>query len=523
MPNRRTKMKKIKETLRLHFDGSLSNQAVARSLKVSKGFVHNTLVRFKTAGLAWPLPAEMTESGLESALYPEKDDSADNVSAKTKPDYAYIAKELGKPHTTLQLLYDEFRDDFLDGIGRSVFYDEFRKYLSKHKLEMRTDYKGGDKLFVDYSGDGLRYIDRESGEVIPVELYVSCWGASSYTYCEATHTQKGEEWVNSHVQMQEYFGCVAGALVPDNLKSGVIKPSWYEPNLNPLYYEMAKHYDTVILPARVKHAKDKAVVESNVLHLQRFILGRLRNRVFFSLVEINDALRGLLEAYNDRPMKDYGGQSRRQRFLELDKPFAKPLPTERFSINKMKEGVRVGPDYHVRFADHFYSVPFKLVKERVTIYQTGNLIEIYHKGEHIVRHRKQAPNFRHTTLPEHMPSNHRFVKGINPSWLVFKGGEIGPLVAEVMKNILGKKKHPEQGYRACLGILRLARQYSDVRLEMACKRAVHFRSVYYKAIKTILEKGLDSQPFGDACISQEPSSQPIHHDNLRGSRYYEQA
>jgi hypothetical protein len=319
--------------------------------------------------------------------------------------------------------------------------------------------------------------------------------------------------------MLEYYGIVPGALVPDNLKAGVIKARWYDPVLNPLYYEMAKHYKTAILPGRVGNARDKAVVESNVLHIQRFILGRLRNRTFFSLADINHTVRELLEEFNSRPMKEYGGQSRKQRFLELDRPNANVLPAKRFSINKMKEGVLVGPDYHVSFDCHHYSVPHALVKQRVTIYQTGNLLEIYHQGDHVVRYRKQPPNYRHTTLTEHMPANHQFVKGIKPSWLIFKGGEIGSHVAEVVKSVLKSRRHPEQGYRSSLGILRLAKKYSPERLEKACKRALYFKSASYKSLKAILDKGLDSQPYGDG-MSNESITPPTVHDNLRGSQYY---
>jgi transposase len=509
-------MRKIKETLRMHFDAGLSNEMVSRSLKISKGTVYNTLTRFKAGGFSWPLPADIDESRLEAMLYPAKPPCP---GAKTKPDYGYVYKELGKPKVTLQLLYEEFKNDFPDAIGRSVFYEDFRKYAGKHNLQMRTYYKGGDKLFVDYSGDSLSYVERETGEVVPTQMYVSSWGASSYTYVEVTNTQKKEEWVMTHVRMQDYYGCVAGALVPDNLKSGVIKPNWYEPHLNPLYHEMAKHYGTVILPARVKHARDKAVVESNVLHVQRFILGRLRNKTFFSLAEINETIRVLLEDYNSRPMKDYGGQSRKDRFLALDKPNAKPLPAERFTINKMKEGVLVGPDYHVSFDFHHYSVPHTLVKERVTIYQTGNLIEIYHKGNHVVRHRKQPPNYRHTTIDGHMPANHRYIKGISPSWLIFKGGEIGPAVADAIKQVLDSRRHPEQGYRASLGIIGFARKYSPERTEMACRRALYFKSISYRSIKSILEKNLDRQPYGDV-FPENTDTPPTIHDNLRGSDYY---
>jgi len=319
--------------------------------------------------------------------------------------------------------------------------------------------------------------------------------------------------------MVEYFGCVSSALVPDNLKSGVIKPCWYEPELNPLYRKMAEHYGTVILPARVRRPQDKAVVESNVLHLQRYILGRLRNRTFFSLVEVNHALHELLEDFNNRPMKEYGGQSRSERFEQLDKPYAKPLAVERYSISKIKLNLRVGPNYHIEFERHHYSVPFQLVKEKVDVHQSGNILELYHKGEHVCRHRKQPPNYGYTTTDSHMPPNHRFIKGINPSWLVFKGGEVGPNTAEVIKTVLKRRQHPEQGYKSSLGILRLADKFSRDRLELSSRRALHFNSISYKSIKAILESSLDGQPLNNDSTS-ENQFQPARHDNIRGEQYY---
>jgi transposase len=425
-------MRRIKEVLRLHFDAGLSNEKISGSLKISKGTVFNTIEKFKNCEFKWPLKEGVSESKLEELLYPEKK-PATQEPTKVKPDYHIISKEILKPHVTLQILFEEFKEQCPDGIGRSAFYYDFKRYMSKHDLKMPMNYKGGDKLLIDYSGDGLSYLDKETGELIQTQMFVASWGASSYTYMEHTHTQKQEEWVSSHVRMQDYFGCVPHAYVPDNLKSGVIKPSLYEPKLNPLYLEMAKHYNAAILPARVKKPRDKGVVESNVLHLQHFILGRFRNRVFFSLQEINHETKQLLEDFNNRPMKDYGGQSRKQRFLELDKPFTKLLPEEKFSINKIKEGIRVGPNYHVEFDSHHYSVPYTLVSERVSIYQTDNLID-HHKGEHVVRHKKQPPNYGYTTVTEHMPKNHQFVKGISPSWLIFKGGEIGIETANVIKS-----------------------------------------------------------------------------------------
>ncbi len=512
-------MRKIMEVLRLHFDAKLSNETVAGSLKISKGNVFNILWRFQNAGLSWPINSEITELQLEKKLYPNTSGVLTSIKLKIKPDYAHIAKEAVKPHTTLQLLYEEFQDENPECIGRSVFYSDFRTYLKKHKLSMNQIHKGGDKLFIDYSGDSKDYVDRETGEIATTEMFVSSFGASSYCYVEFTHSQKKEDWVKSHVRMYEYFNCVAAALVPDNLKSGITKASLYDPDFNPLYYEMAKHYDSCILPARVRKPKDKAIVESNVLHLQRYILGRFRNRTFFSLDELNFEATKLLNEFNNRPMKDYGGQSRKERFLELDQPYSKSLPAKRFTINKMKENILVGNNYCVKFDSHYYSVPHILVKERVTIYSSGNIIEIYHKGEHVVRHEKGEPNFSYTTVTDHMPANHKHINDINPSWLIFKGGEIGPHTSEAIKTILGNRYHPEIGYKFSMGVLRMATKYSPERLEMACQRAAHFNSISYRSIKTILEKSLDKQILIEE-TKPTKSSPSEFHDNLRGQDYY---
>jgi transposase len=515
MPNERIKMRKVKDILRLHFDANLSLENIAVSLKVSKGTVSNTLKRFKIAGLIWPLSPELTEEILETMLFPKKDST---TVKKISPCYDYIAKEMQRPHVTRQLLFEEFQKENPSGIGRSAFYKEYKKYIKKNKLVMHITHKGGDKLYVDYSGDSLSYTDKITGEIISTQLFVSSWGASSYTYIEATHSQKQEDWVSSHIRMLEYFDCVPHAIVPDNLKSGVITPSYYDPILNSLYYEMAKHYDTAILPARVKRPRDKAVVESNVLHIQRFVLGRLRDRSFFSLEEINVAIKELLEEYNNREMKEHGGKSRKQRFMEIDKPHAMLLKEEGFLIIKMKVDVLVGLDYHVQFDSHFYSVPHGLVRERVTIYQTGNLIEIYHKSGHVARHQKQSSDSKYTTRPEHMPLNHQYVKGINSSWLIFKGGEHGVFVAEAIKRNLKRRSHPEQNYRTSLGIIKLSRVYSSERLNKACQRALYYKSVSYKNIKKILEGGLDRESIEGS--NDLESIQIFTHDNLRGEEYY---
>jgi len=515
MSRGRTPVRKIRDVLRYKQEHGLSNERIAGALGLSKGSVHNILERFAASGLAWPLPAQMSDSELESALY--KRDEPPTEKSPHLPDVQALERELRKPHVTLQLLFEEYRAAQPEGLGRTAFYEHFERHRSQ-KPDMKFIHKGGDKLFVDYSGDGPEYVDRSTGEIFKAQLFVCSWGASSYSYAEATATQRAEDFVDSHVHAFAYFGVVPHALVPDNLKSGVDKACRYEPVLNRLYHAMSEHYGTVVLPARVATPKDKAVVESNVLHVQRFILGRLRNRTYFALTELNEAIAALLAEYNARPMKDYGGQTRHERFLELDRPYARALCSERFRITHIEENVRVAPNYHFRYRDHYYSVPEHLARHRVDVYHIGPILEVYHDHRHVARHLVSLKKYAYTTVAEHMPSEHAFVQGWSKEYFTREALAIGTATAEVVKRTMERQQHVQQGFNAALGILRLAKSYSAQRLERACERALHFGSPTYRSIRSILEQGLDQQPL-DSGNGSEPAL-AVNHDNIRGANYY---
>lgn len=319
----------------------------------------------------------------------------------------------------------------------------------------------------------------------------------------------------SHVRAMGYFGCAPNVFVPDNLKSAVIKAKRFDPTINRLYGEMAEHYSVVILPARVRKPQDKAVVESNVLHIQRFIIARLRNNTFFSLDEINGAVRKLLEEFNLRPMKEYGNQNRRKRFEELDFPHANSLPEKRFAITRVASNILVGFNYHIRFEKHNYSVPSKFVKKRVEVYLRGNIIEIYHDGIHICRHLRGLPNYGFTTISGHMPSAHKFIANRTPEWFIGRGNEIDADVGEFLRLLMLDRHHPEQAFNAAQGVLRLSKVYGEKRLHNACRRAIYFKSVSFKSVKSILEKGLDRMDWGEGVIENEEKN--IEHENLRNS------
>ena len=513
MSRERTAVKKIREILRYKYNHQLSNERIASALNISKGTVYNVVHRFEKSSLKWPLSDEYSDTQLEKELYSVSEDPSD----PHLPDSVYIEQELKRPHMTVQRLYEEYRARNPQGVGRSRFYE----YISRFRAatpEMKVIHKGGDLLYVDYSGDGLEFVDRSTGECIAVELFVCSWGASSYSYAECTMTQRMEDYAASHDRAFQYFGAVPHGLVPDNLKSAVDKSHRYDPVMNLLYAHLAQHYHTAIIPARVGKPKDKAVVESNVLHIQRFILARLRDRTFFSLSEVNQAVREDLEVYNSRPMKDYGNKSRKERFEELDKPYALALPAERFQITSIKQNVRVAPNYHIRYEDHYYSIPHAYVRCYVDVYRIGDILEIYHDNKHVCRHRVERKKYGYTTLGEHMPREHQFVKGWSKEYFMSQAGAIGSATAEVVKITMARQQHVQQGFNAALGILRFAKQYSEQRLEKACERALFFRTVSYRHIKAILDQNLDGRPLQGTA---QQTALPIAHENIRGAHYYQ--
>lgn len=506
-------MRKILDILRLHFNGGLSNQLIADSLRLSKGSVFNCLQRFQAAGLSWPLPEDFSQVALQAKLYPKKPTPHAPTLA---PDFDRILTELKRPHVTRQLLFREYRETVPQGLGRSSFYERLSQHARDKNVTLHQNHIGGDKLFVDYSGDKPSYIDLDTGECVPVELFVASWGASSHSYADVTLTQTSCDFVQSHVRAFRFFGCVPAALVPDNLKSAVLKASFTDPDLNPLYEKMAAHYDTALLPARARRPRDKAVVESNVLHIQRFILGRLRDRMFFSLAEVKDAVLELVVQFNAEPMQIYK-VSRRERFDAIDKPLAKPLPKDDFALQEVKMNVKVHLDYHIQFKNHFYSVPFTLAGKDVEVHSDGVTIQVYKDGERVGSHKKGPSNYSYTTQFVHMPPNHQFWRGLTPEKLLIRATQVGESMTLLIQKVLEDRKHPEQGYRAALGILNLSSKYAKERLEKAAARALHFGGCRRRDLVSILDAGLDQIP-----LSQEnaqvtsPATPPLEHPNIRG-------
>ena len=505
-------MRKIKEVLRLKWAQGLSNRQIATACGIGRPTVSEYLRRAAEAGLEWPLPADLDEARLEQLLFPPPPDLP--AESRGIPDWQYIHRELKHKSVTLFLLWQEYRQAHPDGYQYSWFCEHYRSWQGKLDVVMRQDHRAGEKLFVDYAGQTVPVVDRATGEVREAQVFVAVLGASNYTYAEATWSQSLPDWIGSHVRTFRFLGGVPEVVVPDNLRSGVSKAHRYEPDINPTYQDMASHYGVAVLPARVRRPRDKAKAENGVLVVERWILAALRHRQCFSLAELNAAIHELLDKLNQRPFRKLPG-CRRDHFEQLDRPALQPLPDEAYVYAEWKKA-RVHIDYHVAIDGHYYSVPCALIKREVEVRITRNTVECFHRGNRVASHRRSEQKGRHTTVPAHMPESHRQSGEWSPERLTQWAAKTGPATEKLIRTVLASRKHPQQAYRSCLGILRLGKTYGDERLEAACRRALTLGSCRYKSLESILKHRLDEQPLEE----QQELSLPDTHDNIRGPAYY---
>jgi transposase len=413
------------------------------------------------------------------------------------------------------LLWDEYKAQYPDGYQYSQFCDLYRAYAKKLDISMRQVHHAGEKLFIDYCGQTVPVIDKSTGEVHKCQIFVAVLGASNFAYAEATYTQGLPDWIGSHVRALTFFDGVPELFVPDNLLSGITKACRYEPGVNRTYQELAVHYGAAVIPARVRRPKDKAKVEAGVLLVERWILAALRNRTFFSLTELNTAIRELLDKLNNRPFKKLPG-SRMSRFLEIDKPALRPLPAVAFEYAEWKIRKRPGIDYHIEVDDHYYSVPYQLRNEYLDVRLTESSVEAFFRSKRVASHIRSYAKGRYTTVADHMPKAHRDYAEWTPDRVIRWAKETGTSTADLVTAILAKNLHPQQGFRSALGIITLAKKYGKDRVEAACKRALVIGGTSYKSVKSILETGLDKKPLPQS----RPTSQTITHSNIRGREYY---
>ncbi len=506
-------MRKIKEILRLKFELGLKNREIARSCLIPHTTVANYLRRARDAGLTWPLPPDLDEGTLERQLF------ADDPWARTRetrlPDFASIHEEFRRHrHVTLQLLWEEYKESQPDGYQYSRFCELYNRWVQKLDLVLRQDHRVGEKMFVDHAGPTVPIVDRETGQVHEAAIFVAVLGASNYTYAEATWNRNLASWIGSHIRTLEFFQGVPAVTVPDNWKTAVKDPCYYEPDLNPTYRDFAQHYGTVIIPARVRKPRDKAKVEAGVLIVERWILAALRKYTFHTLAELNLAIRELLVKLNQRKFRKLD-TTREKLFEELERPALKPLPPEPFTFAEWKKA-RANIDYHVEIERHYYSVPYQLVHQEVEARIAAATVEIFLKGRRIVTHTRSFVPGKHTTLPEHRPKKHQNLEW-TASRMIERGLVIGTSTAAALERIMESRKHPELGYRSCLGVLRLGERYGRERLETACRRAVALNACSYRRIKSMLETGLDRQPLEPVAT---PAAHTDVHANVRGAGYY---
>lgn len=505
-------MRKIRETIRFYEETKLSERAISRALKVSRPVVKQYINQIRAAGLDYASIKDMEDDALLEILAGRKKSRSGRYDILCSK-FEYFAKELKRPGVTLQRLWEEYRSEHPDGYGYSQFCLHFKDWRNNDKLTMHMEHKAGDKMFVDFTGKHLSIVDPKTGKVKDAEIFVAILGASQLTYVEASHSQKKEDWIKLNQNAFLYFGGVPDAIVPDCLKSAITCGNKYEPDINPEYMDFARHYNTTILPARPKHPQDKALAEGAVKIVYAWIFASLRNRIFHSLEELNLAIAEELVKYNSKPMQKLK-VSRRELFQDIEKNELKALPREKYVIRRFKK-LKAQFNYHIYLNEdkHYYSVPHRYRRHQLVVIYTDTIVEIFYKNKRVAFHKRNRTGNKYTTVKEHMPQNHKFVSEWTPERFINWAQDLGDNVKRVIEHILANKKHPEQAYKVCMGILHLEKKYSRERLDRACRRAISFHHYSYKGIKNILENKLEECQLD--CFEPLPE-----HQNIRGNNYY---
>lgn len=511
MARKKLSMRQIQEILRLKHQNQLTIREIAGSCGLPSSTVGDYLKRAEAAQIGWPLPEGESEKQLWDRLMAAAPPEAD--SCASLPDWPYIHQELQRKSVTLILLWKEYRQAHPEGYGYSRFCELYQLWAGTLDPVLRQHHLPGEKLFVDWAGQTVPIHQAHDGDVLAAHLFVAVLGASNKTYAEAFADQKLDSWIEAHCHAYAFFNGVARVTVPDNLKTGVVRPCRYEPLIHRSYQEMAEHYQTVIIPARVKKPRDKAKVEAGVLLAERQILAALRDQRFFTLGELNQAIAARLDQLNDQPFQKLPG-SRNSWFDALEKAQLLPLPSTPFELATWSTA-KMNIDYHVAVEKHFYSAPYQLIHQILDVRLTSRTVELFQHGKRVAVHLRSDQPGRFTTLEEHRPKSHQKHLEWTPSRILAWAKSIGPECGKVVDKIMQSRPHPEQGFRSAMGIIRLEKAFGNSRLEAACRRALHFDACSFGSIQSILKKSLDAQP-----LEQDlPLASPPH-ENLRGSPYY---
>jgi transposase len=513
MAAERLSMRKVREVLHLKHALGMSYRKIGEATGASKTQAADYVRRAALAGITWPVPEGMDDAELERRLFPVADAGAD---ARAAIDWPAIQRELKRRSVTLALLWQEYLAEHQNGYSYTRFCELYAEWRKRVSPTMRQTHVAGEKLFVDWAGDTIAVVDPATGEERRAHVFVAALGASNFTYAQACWSETLPDWIGAHAHAFAAIGGVPRALVPDNLKAGITKPSRYEPGINRTYQDLADHYGCVVLPTRIRHPRDKAKVEVAVQIVERFVLAKLRNQTFFSLAQLNVAIRECVAAINAKIMRHIG-KSRAELLETIDRPALKALPDAPYAYAEWHRA-RVAPDYHIEVAGHFYSVPSRLIREIVEVRSTADTIEIFHRGKRIASHARSLSRHRHTTTPEHMPSAHRRFAQWTPARMMNEAAQIGPATTALFEAIMKAKPHPEQGFRSCLGIINLVKSYGPARVEAACQRGNDIGATTYGSIASILKNGLD-KAFAEHA-REAANDAAFHHDNIRGRDYY---
>lgn len=515
MANTTINMQKVRQIIRLKSEGK-SNRLIAQVLKVHRTTVRKYVAGIESLAISYEELLLKSDAELKQLFMQPADPCKDKRTEALNAWFPYMDKELKRVGVDRWNLWMEYKETHPDGYAYSHFCRAYNRHQRQDDVSMHFEHKAGDKLYIDFTGSKLEVVDRSTGEVKKVEVLISVLGCSQLTYVEATESQKKDHFITGVENALHYFGGVPRAIVPDNLKSAVTKACKYEPYLNETFQDFALYYGTVILPTRSLKPRDKALVERTVNIIYKRIYAPLRNTIFFSLAELNEAIRELLEDHHKLKFKGKD-HSRRELFDQVERETLGPLPQSRYELKKYA-WVTVLKSSHVCLSEdkHYYSVHYKYLGEKVKVCYTLTSVEVYHKGERIALHQRSRSGFKYTTVKEHLPSTHNFVSEWSPEKFLGWAEDVGAEARVVVEKILQSRPHPEQAYKACVGILSFARKVGKDRLNNACSRAMFYQSYTYGSIKSILDNGLDKQPIRN----EEQYALPLH-GNIRGKDYYQ--
>jgi transposase len=508
----------IREIIRMK-DNGLSNNQISKSLGKSRTTIIKYLDVIETSGISLKELLELKEADLSELFDVPKELNPANreqIHKDLHSYFPYLEKELKRVGVTRHILWREYKAKHPEGVMYSQFCEHYNKWSRKSEGYMPTIHKAGEKLFIDYAGKKLHIIDKETGEIKPVEVFVATLGASQYTYVEASFSQQIPDFISSVQNCLYYLGGVPACIIPDNLKSAVTKSNKYEPHVNEQFACFASHYDTSIMPARALKPKDKSLVEGAVNITYTRIHAVLRDKEFYSIAELNLAIKELLLIYNQTPFQKKQ-HSRTGLFLEIEKDALKPLPVDKYELRDYKIAT-VQKNCHVYYSadKNYYSIPNAYIGKKVKLVLTQSVVEIYHNQTRIALHGRSRKAYHYVTVKEHMPVGHTYNADWSSEYFIAWAQKIGTSTKEYIEKILDKKQYPEQSYKSCMGILSMAVKIGKERLNNACKRALGYDAVSYNSIKNILERGLDKEEEQLDLFNISISN----HDNIRGADYY---